>query len=255
VGEQDQGFVTEADLAQMGGDEDGGNEAGGGAPEGGGVLEEKFGGDATKLADAYENLERKLGEQGTELGQLRQLVEAGSKTKEKEVTEDDLVAALDEKIEAGELTQLQATQALNKFRDKKLHERLEKGDARAKSAEEKTMWQEWASGNQELSKNPVLDNVMARLVHARPHLLVRGKGQKALVESLDMILDLAKLEIKKAMARRGGNLDDGRSRRVVRTAGRSGRKGTSRVGGETLERALQTDNEADWGAALEGLFD
>jgi hypothetical protein len=247
----DEGFVTDADLANMSG-EDGGTVAA--DREDRNVLEDKYGGDVDKLVNAYEALERKLGEQGNELGELRQRLE--TKHERKEVGEDELIEALEQKVQNGEISQLQAQRALHKFQASKLDERLSKSDQRTALAEERQIWQDWSAKQKDLQDNPALDNIMARIASKKPHLLVRNQGPKALQDSLETLLDLAKLEVQKAMDRRGGGLDDGRSRRVIRSNINSGRR-SSQAGREAMERALQTDRDDDWGTALEnsGLFD
>lgn len=247
MGERNEALVTEAELAELDG---GGNESGGEAP---GVLDRKFGGDVDKLADAYSNLERKIGEQGQELGTLRQQINDGPAKKETAVTEEDFVAALEKKLEDGEISQLQATQAYNKFREKSVSERLDQSDARAVANERRAIWQDYAASSEDLQKSPVLEKVMLRIAQQKPHLLVMNKTPGDLKSSFDDLLELAKLEVSKAMASRGGSLDDGRSRRVVRTETRSSGRG-GKVGGESLQRALDSDNERDWGKALEDIL-
>ena len=249
MGEHNDALVTDADLDSLGG---GGTDDGGGAPD---ILKDKFGGDVNKLAESYVNLESKLGEQGTELGALRRnYEELSSKIEptEEGPTEEQIVAALDKKVEDNEITQLQAVAALNKHRDQAIEKRMGKSEANNEVIVHKQIFADWAAGNEDLKETPVLEKVMVRIAEKKPHLVVRDKGRDALVSSLSDLLDLAKLELTKAQSRRGGNLDDGRSGRVNRNV--RGKREKGNVDSATLERALTSDNEKDWANVVKGLL-
>lgn len=238
------GIVTAEDIEAFDGADDDGGDSG----DRSSVLDRKFGGDPDKLAHAYTELEKALGRQGNELGEVRQLltklIERGRDGEG--AGEQSFLKDLQARVEAGDVDIVEAFKAFEQHMEKKLGSRIDDVDGRTAQQQNARVWNDFVADNPDAKR---LENVMVRLVKAKPHLLNTKADPATLQSQLSDILSLAKAAVERARnggGRRGG-LDGGtsRSRRPV-TSKNKNREGL-------FNQARDTDNEHDWAKFVEDL--
>lgn len=231
-------------------DDGGDDDAGDVDPENIDRVVREVGGDPKKLAKNFLHLQKKLGAQGMEVGQLRAIVGDLAKitatlrtTDEKgNVQEPDLEAVVDGIKKAADEGNLDIGEALKKFADgirKEVKAEVGKGTKAVAKAQQEAIWERFVKDNPEAEQ---LENAMTKILKARPSLIDTSSA-KAFRESLDDILALTKAKAANVIGKtRARQLDAGSSRRTGRRAPKTRKDG----GNEAFAQAANSGHMDDW---------
>jgi hypothetical protein len=231
---------------------------------------ENFSGDSKALAKAYAHLQRKFGEQGREVGEMRGELRAAmalmtARTKDGDGQpadpREEFLTNLEAQVDKGEINLVDA------FR--KMLELSERGDGRgAHSAgtvdkeERAEIWEDFLEENRAAKQ---LEPLMGKIIREQPNLIRLDKGRRGLRKSLETVLELATSRYHRAKgsrggSRRGGRMDSGQSRRVPRrTGGGGGRDGAPRFTNEQFNEAIDSARQGgspkDWARPVGMILD
>lgn len=254
IGDPDDGEGDDLSI----GDGEGNPDDGDGGDDTPDAVLEKFGGDPAKLAKAYRALERKLGQQGSELGltraeveQFRQMVEqlgeGGVGGKPKPNPKEAFLAKVKAAQESGEGVDLQALfgelwDSMKADVDESVGE--VKGVLRQQ--ETSAIWDRFTEAN---PKAKALEPRMTELYRDNPGLLILNKGRGAFVKSLKQLYTLAAASSNGKSTRSRGSLDaGGRGHRLTSALERGGAGNLSKDERylKLREQAQRSGRASDW---------
>jgi hypothetical protein len=276
-GQSSQDPHADLDDVQVGDDDlaiideiDGGDSGGSGDDDDLAVLAEKFSGDPKELARSYANLQRKFGEQGREVGELRGELRAAMQMMAARATDggdgaatdpgEEFLADLESQVSSGTIN---LVDAFRKMMDLTKNGGASSGQATGTlSSEEKNeVWEDFADANPMARK---LEPLMSKIISEQSHLIRLDKGPRVLRKGLKSILEIAVSRYNKAQANRGGNrrggrMDSGQSRRVRRPSGGASRSGENRFSDEQFNEAIdgarQSGKTRDWATPVGMILD
>jgi hypothetical protein len=212
---------------------------------------DKFGGDSDKLASSYKELEKKLGQQGSEIGEVKQILQqmiTASKSGDDSAEGDGFLKDLEEQMESGALTVSAAFKSLYEHLNGKFDEEIKgRSDRDARVERNARVWSGFIDSNPDAKK---LEPLMVKIAKAKPHLIPTGAEESVVMDALGDVLTLAKNLVAQARAKkRGGSMDAGTSRRINPRRLRKGSRES-----ELFDRARDSDHERDWAKVIESIM-